>query len=373
MPENIIRLLYSETIANSSGVTYRGSNTGTINYLPGQLDEVRISNSTRSASWIAASYKSESDTFISSYDTGQAADSTNLSENKTNTTTTIEWTTTHGGTTQIEYGTTTDYGSTTDAISISEGTNNNSTTITLSTCTEYHYRIKNITHSAVTSYGADKTFNSGGCPVVSSSVDSNTPQIAQSSGGGGGVYSPAIEDTNAHQTIRTIIEPNTFDFDGYLSANAVNTTSLLQSLSLKLGSNNGNVLGVVSNNHTSPRLRGASNTILAGGSILGIKTNKNIYWQIGRIEELWYKDHYNKARILPSIQRKPSIVALSYTESDLIIAGNPKKKFNEKLLQLAFSSDGKYWTILPTSVVDVVNNTVAALHKVGGYYMVVGR
>jgi len=337
------------------------------------IDEYRISNITRSAAYIAASYKSESDTFISSYDTGQAADSTNLSENKTNTTTTIEWTTTHGGTTQIEYGTTTDYGSTTDAISISEGTNNNSTTITLSTCTEYHYRIKNITHSAVTSYGADKTFNSGGCPVVSSSVDSNTPQIAQSSGGGGGVFSPAIEDTNAHQTIRTIIEPNTFDFDGYLSANAVNTTSLLQSLSLKLGSNNGNVLGVVSNNHTSPRLRGASNTILAGGSILGIKTNKNIYWQIGRIEELWYKDHYNKARILPSIQRKPSIVALSYTESDLIIAGNPKKKFNEKLLQLAFSSDGKYWTILPTSVVDVVNNTVAALHKVGGYYMVVGR
>jgi hypothetical protein len=53
--------------------------------------------------------------------------------------------------------------------------------------------------------------------------------------------------------------------------------------------------------------------------------------------------------------------------------GNPKKPFLAKNLKLAYSADGITWKILPTSVVDTKNHTVAALHKIGGYYMIVGK
>ena len=77
------------------------------------------------------------------------------------------------------------------------------------------------------------------------------------------------------------------------------------------------------------------------------------------------------AIIVPELQEKPSIVALSYTELDLIPPGQPGQKFPESTLRLARSRDGITWEILPSSVVDQVNKTVAALDKVFGYYAIV--
>jgi hypothetical protein len=75
--------------------------------------------------------------------------------------------------------------------------------------------------------------------------------------------------------------------------------------------------------------------------------------------------------ILPALQSKPSIISLSYTSKDLIPPGDSTHPFSPMSLKLAYSSDGKTWTILLTSVVDPTNKTVAAIHKLGGYYMIV--
>ncbi|MFQ5452044.1 MAG: hypothetical protein ACE5DQ_00605 [Candidatus Paceibacterota bacterium] len=82
------------------------------------------------------------------------------------------------------------------------------------------------------------------------------------------------------------------------------------------------------------------------------------------IYSLWITDSFNQARILPSLHKKPSIVALSYSDHQI-------NGISESSLRLAYSQDMQTWKILPTSVVDPVNNTVAALNKVGGYYMIV--
>ena len=71
------------------------------------------------------------------------------------------------------------------------------------------------------------------------------------------------------------------------------------------------------------------------------------------------------------MQTKPSIIALSYKDTDLTPPGRASQKFAESQLKLAHSIEGAVWRIMPTSVVDPVNNTVAALEKLGGYYMIV--
>ena len=53
--------------------------------------------------------------------------------------------------------------------------------------------------------------------------------------------------------------------------------------------------------------------------------------------------------------------------------GLPGSRFDEKSLKIAYSDDGVIWKILPGSVVDIENNTVAVVGKVGGFYMVVGK
>ncbi len=92
---------------------------------------------------------------------------------------------------------------------------------------------------------------------------------------------------------------------------------------------------------------------------------------VGDIQQIWLTDVFNGARILPSLQTKPSIIALKYT--DLQLVGRAGRKIPESRLRLAYSADGKRWTILSRSVVDPVNNTVAVIGKVGGYYMIVAR
>ena len=398
---NIEKVYINGDLAGSSSIgtntiTYRtdwylwlGNEFGIEGYVNGTIDESRISKTARSASWIAADYKVGNDTFISSFDTA-SADSVNISRTTDNTSFTVSWTTTHGGSTQLEYGTTTSYGSTTDLISLDEGVTQTSTaTIRTPTCIPYHFRIKNSTKTGAITYSQNYSLNSGGCPVVSSSSDTSTysytPQIPKvSAEQSGGVFSSAVDSNTQGQKIFVILEPHTFSFDAFLSSRFVENinTFIPKTMDFKINTNNSNVLGANSNSNkykpTANNNNSNANIILAGGSILGIKTTKGIYWQVGNVQEIWYKAYApaadkTPARIIPDIQEKPSIVALSFKDLDLIPPGQPRFKFNPTLLKLAYSTDGSLWKILPSSVVDITNHTVAALHKVGGYYMVVGR
>jgi hypothetical protein len=81
------------------------------------------------------------------------------------------------------------------------------------------------------------------------------------------------------------------------------------------------------------------------------------------IYEVWFKSFFNNAKIL--YPNKPSIFAIRYEKSQL-------DNLPESSLKLAYSADeGKTWKILPTSVLDKKNRTVAALTKKGGHYMLV--
>ena len=183
---------------------------------------------------------------------------------------------------------------------------------------------------------------------TSSSQSSSNPQIVKN--GGGAFYS--VTSGGLEQKIIAVIEPGTMIFDAYFSASPQSSANL----------------------PTLTSSTSQGNSLTAGPSekpVIGVKNFGRIDWQIGNIYEVWFKDFYNGAKILPKIQSKPSIVALSFKNADLIISGKPGEIFDTKYLRLAHSEDGVTWRILSTSVVDTVNKTVAALHKVGGYYMIV--
>lgn len=350
-----------ESTTGGSGNTANVDNSlriGRVNSLDGAkwlVDEVRLSNTNRSASWIAADYKSGNDTLISSFDTPTAASSDFTLTDIMTTSIQIQWQTTHTGTTQIEYGTTSSYGSTTSAISVTEGTTstNSKTLQSLLRCTLYHFRMKNVSSSTGgISYSNDSTLNTKGCPSTTFTSSSNEQvQIAQTSDGNVGGVVTAIHDGTSTQKVLTILEPNTFQFSAFLSATNFSVEDFKKTTSIIL----------------------KGNSMLISDKVLRIRAGGYTWWQIGEIENITYKDHFNHAVISTALQSKPSILGLSYTDSDLLIAGRPGQKFNEKLLKLAYSADGRTWIILPTSVVDTVNNTVGALHKIGGYYMIVGR
>ncbi|QQG44380.1 MAG: carboxypeptidase regulatory-like domain-containing protein [Candidatus Roizmanbacteria bacterium] len=87
------------------------------------------------------------------------------------------------------------------------------------------------------------------------------------------------------------------------------------------------------------------------------------YWQVSDVYDLWFRSFFNDAKIIKPL--KTSIVAIKYNLTQL-------GKLPENSLKLAYSEDnGKNWKILPTSVVDKKNKTVAALTTVKGYYMAV--
>ena len=169
-----------------------------------------------------------------------------------------------------------------------------------------------------------------------------------------------IRDSNTYgQIVYSIILTDSIKFDAYLFANYINSQTLV----------NKNLL-----NSSSTK----TNLIYSGngsGTLIGIKSSNYIYWQISGIQDMWYKTYtppgHSAAKIIPELQFIPSVVTFKYKDSDLIPPGYPNMKFPEKKLRLAYSLDGKYWTILSSSVVDVDNNTVSAVHKIGGYYMIV--
>ena len=109
----------------------------------------------------------------------------------------------------------------------------------------------------------------------------------------------------------------------------------------------------------------SSTSISSHDTPVGIRTAS---CGVGDIHQIWLTDYYNKANILASVQNKPSIIALHYNDFQLLKTGGGSVP--ESSLKISYSPDGITWTTLPTSVVDQVNNTVAALHKIGGHYMI---
>ena len=192
-----------------------------------------------------------------------------------------------------------------------------------------------------------------------------TVQIPQGSGGSnsGGVMSSVKDSNTFGQRVFSIIEPNTLTFNAFLSARAI------------AASFPNNILPNPMTNGLS-KSTVKTNAVYAGGTHIGIKTSAGIYWQVGNVQNIWYKAYaptgssIEPAKIIPELQKKPSIITLSYTDSQLVPPGRPKTKFSPKGLKIATSIDGVTWKLLPTSVVDSKNKTVSALHKIGGYYMI---
>ena len=198
-----------------------------------------------------------------------------------------------------------------------------------------------------------KTFSNG---TGSSSTSSGTrAQIVPS---GGGVFGSTGDSNTGDQRVFTVAQAETLTFDAFLSAKMVSPVSFYPTTALG---------------------KKGTNAILAGGSLLGVRSSGGTRWQVGNVQYICYKAYppigsdKEAAKIIPSLHKKSSIVALSYTKENLIPVGQPKKKYNPSRFALAVSSDGKMWKILPSSVVDTVNRTVAALDKPCGYYMIVGR
>lgn len=88
----------------------------------------------------------------------------------------------------------------------------------------------------------------------------------------------------------------------------------------------------------------------------------NGLWQVSDVFDVRFRSSYNSAVIIPD---KASILVIRY---------NPEwlgKNLPEKSLKLVYSTDGKKWKLLKTSIWNKNNRTVAAMTKVGGYYMLV--
>ena len=287
----------------------------------------------------------------------------------TNTSFSVSYTTDEASSTQLEYGTSTSYGST--STESDTGTRVTAHTVVISgleACTTYHYRLLGSDGASNTGQSSDFSYKTGGC-ASSGGTTSESVQISQgSSDDASGVFQPVKDSYTGGQEISVIVEQGTFDNDAYLSAIATEPSSSTGILTNLL---TGTLVP------TSPFSIG--NAIVAGGDggVLGIKQACGIAWQVGEIQQMWYKTYPPKgtdkapAIIIPDLQKKQSIIALSYNPRDLTPPGQPNKRFNSKKLSLARSIDGITWKILPTSVVDQENGTVAALDKVGGFYMIV--
>lgn len=91
----------------------------------------------------------------------------------------------------------------------------------------------------------------------------------------------------------------------------------------------------------------------------------NSTWQVSDIYQIWPRSEFNQAKVLNSEQ--PYIVALEYSGID-------HRPFLPRHLKIAHSNDdGQSWQVLQSSVVDYHNQTVAAITKSGGRFMIVGR
>lgn len=164
-----------------------------------------------------------------------------------------------------------------------------------------------------------KTFANGG---GSSSTSSGTR--AQIVSNAGGVFGSTGDSNTGAQRVFTVTQANTLTFDAFLSSKIMSPASFFP---------------------TTAAGKKGSNAILAGGSVLGVKSSVGTRWQVGNVQFICYKAYpaagtdKEAAKIIPSLQKKSSIVALSYNTEHLIPVGQPKKKYNPKLFTLATSAD----------------------------------
>lgn len=187
------------------------------------------------------------------------------------------------------------------------------------------------------------------------------------------VINPVKDSNTGGQEVIAVVFPGVFNFDAYFSANIINPKSIA------LGSLSSTGATTTGTSTSQSSVKVTTNTVFAGGgdsTILGVKKGGIVSWQVGGVQEMWLKAYpalgHDAAKIIPELQEKSSIIALKYKKSDLVPPGFPNTKFNELKLKIAHSLDGKTWTTLPSSVVDPITNTVAAIGKIGGYYMIVG-
>lgn len=181
------------------------------------------------------------------------------------------------------------------------------------------------------------------------------------------IVAKPVKDSNTNgQEVLSIVFKDTLDFDAYLSVNhaPVGDLPMIREQNNQAGASN--------------PAANKGNLLIAGWQghqLMGFKENKTIYWQIGNIQQMFYKAYpasgKEAAVIIPEVQHKSSIIALKYNKSQLIPPGEPNTKFSELKLKLAHSTDGINWRIMSNSVVDPINNTVAAIDKLGGYYVIV--
>ncbi len=97
----------------------------------------------------------------------------------------------------------------------------------------------------------------------------------------------------------------------------------------------------------------------------GTRRVSGAYWQASGIYNAWYKSFFNDAKIMPEVIATPYLLAIKYDPIKL------DPNLPEGNLKLAYSQDGEVWKVLPNSVLDMVNKTVAVVTKQGGYYMLV--
>lgn len=171
-------------LANQFAVGADTSTYGSV--FNGKIDEVRVSDTNRSADWIKDEYNSMSSGYITVSSTEvYDADSptiSNILSNPSNSEATISWETNKVASSKIDYGYSNSYGNSTVESDTSPRVTSHSVTIFgLDECTTYHFRVISIDATNNEGISSDNSFTTTGCP---------TPTPTPSDGGGGGESNP---------------------------------------------------------------------------------------------------------------------------------------------------------------------------------------
>lgn len=255
---------------------------------------------------------------------------------------TLTWTTSEVASTIVDYGLSSAYGSTTTETDTSTRVTSHSATISnLKLCELYHFRARSTDTAGNTGSSQDQIIQTGGC-TGSSSAGGAGPQTESSTSVATpdkGTTTTISPSSSPEHTVTAILETGTVPFSATLSVEA----TTLQALS-------------------------ASNSIVYGCIRL---------YGVTPPQKVFLISLFNKAQILPMLLRKPVLISLRYSLFDLVAEaypdGRPKRMYNPRTFKIAYSQNGTIgWTVLKNSVVDPVNRTVSAIHKIGGYYRIVG-
>ena len=82
---------------------------------------------------------------------------------------------------------------------------------------------------------------------------------------------------------------------------------------------------------------------------------------------VWFTSYHNHAKVYD--QNKKSVLVIYYEDS--ILSNDGKRFFKPNGLRIAYSKDGKKWSLLPSKI-NYTNKNVGAVTQVGGYYLLLG-